>query len=393
MPGRSPRSGFRAGKGGDYMVTRSDTARFRNFWQEEIDSAAIYRALAEIEPAEKLAEVYRRLAEAEEAHIAFWEGKLRDAGARVPRRRSSFRSRAIVWLARRFGTQSIIPTLAMKEQAGRNSYDDQPEALAAKLPAVENSHARLLSMISRGPASGMEGGLLARLEGRHRAVGGNALRAAVLGANDGLVSVLSLVMGVAGAHSSNQAILVAGLAGTLAGACAMAMGEWLSVQSARELAQRQITIEADELREAPEEEQEELSLIYQAKGLERDEADTLAAKLMEDRENVLDTLTREELGIDPKELGGSAWEAAVTSFFLFLVGAIAPAAPFVFLSGTAAIVTSLAASGLALFAIGAAITLLTGRGVLYSGLRQLLIGMAAAGVTYGIGHLIGISVG
>jgi VIT1/CCC1 family predicted Fe2+/Mn2+ transporter len=375
------------------MVTRSDTARFRNFWQEEIDSAAIYRALAEIEPAEKLAEVYRRLAEAEEAHIAFWEGKLRDAGARVPRRRSSFRSRAIVWLARRFGTQSIIPTLAMKEQAGRNSYDDQPEALAAKLPAVENSHARLLSMISRGPASGMEGGLLARLEGRHRAVGGNALRAAVLGANDGLVSVLSLVMGVAGAHSSNQAILVAGLAGTLAGACAMAMGEWLSVQSARELAQRQITIEADELREAPEEEQEELSLIYQAKGLERDEADTLAAKLMEDRENVLDTLTREELGIDPKELGGSAWEAAVTSFFLFLVGAIAPAAPFVFLSGTAAIVTSLAASGLALFAIGAAITLLTGRGVLYSGLRQLLIGMAAAGVTYGIGHLIGISVG
>jgi VIT1/CCC1 family predicted Fe2+/Mn2+ transporter len=375
------------------MAKRSDAARFRDFWQEEIDSAAIYRALATFEPAEKLAEVYGRLADAEEAHIAFWEGKLRDAGTRVQRRRPSFRSRVIVWLARRFGTQSVIPTLAMKEQAGRHSYDDEPEALAAKLPAVENSHARLLSTISRGPAPGMEGGLLARLEGRHRAVGGNALRAAVLGANDGLVSVLSLVMGVAGAHSSNQAILVAGLAGTLAGACAMAMGEWLSVQSARELAQRQIAIEADELREAPEEEQEELSLIYQAKGLAKGEADTLAAKLMEDRENVLDTLAREELGLDPEELGGSAWEAAITSFFLFLLGAIAPAAPFVFLAGTAAIVTSLAASGLALFAIGAAITLLTGRGVLYSGSRQLLIGMAAAGVTYGIGHLIGVSVG
>jgi len=375
------------------MATRSDPARFRTFWQEEIDSAAIYRALAEIEPVEKLAEVYRRLAEAEEVHITFWEGKLRDAGVRPPRRRPTFRSRLIVWLARRFGTQSVIPTLAMKEQAGRHGYDDQPDALAAKLPAVEHSHARLLSTISRSPASGMEGGLLARLEGRHRAVGGNALRAAVLGANDGLVSVLSLVMGVAGAHSSNQAILVAGLAGTLAGACAMAMGEWLSVQSARELAQRQIAIEREELLEAPEEEQEELSLIYQAKGLDRGEADALAAKLMADRENVLDTLTREELGLDPEELGGSAWEAAITSFFLFFAGAIAPVAPFLFLAGTAAAMTSLVASGLALFVIGAAITLLTGRGVLYSGLRQLLIGMAAAGVTYGIGHLIGISIG
>jgi VIT1/CCC1 family predicted Fe2+/Mn2+ transporter len=200
-------------------------------------------------------------------------------------------------------------------------------------------------------------------------------------------------MGVAGAHSSNTAILVAGVAGTLAGAGAMAMGEWLSVQSARELAQRQIAIERDELQEAPEEEQEELSLIYQAKGLMKEEAETLAAKLMADKDNVLDTLAREELGIDPAELGGSAWEAAITSFVLFFAGAIAPVAPFLFLSGTAAIVTSLAASGFALFLIGAAITLLTGRGVLYSGLRQLLIGMAAAGVTFGIGRLIGVSVG
>ena len=375
------------------MAPRSDIARFRTNRQEEIDSASIYAAIAKLEPNEKLAEVYRRLAASEEAHIAFWEGKLRDAGARVPTRRPSVRSRAIVWLSRRFGTQSVIPMLAMKEQAGRSDYDGQPDALAANLPAVENSHARLLSTISHTRGSGMEGGLLARLEGRHRAVGGNALRAAVLGANDGLVSVLSLVMGVAGAHSSNKAILVAGLAGTLAGACAMAMGEWLSVQSARELAQRQIAIERDELAEAPEEEQEELSLIYQAKGLGSQEADALAAKLMTDKENVLDTLTREELGLDPAELGGSAWEAAITSFFLFFFGAVAPVAPFLFLSGPAAVVTSLAASGLALFMTGAVITLMTGRGVLFSGARQLLIGMAAAGVTFGIGRLIGVSVG
>ncbi|HQT93627.1 MAG: rubrerythrin family protein [Acidobacteria bacterium 21-70-11] len=375
------------------MAPRTDVARFRMNRQEEIDSAAIYAAIAKIEANEKLAEVYRRLAASEEAHVAFWEGKLRDAGAHVLARRPSVRSRVIVWLSRRFGTQSVIPMLAMKEQAGRSDYDGQPDALAANLPAVENSHARLLSTISHARGSGMEGGLLARLEGRHRAVGGNALRAAVLGANDGLVSVLSLVMGVAGAHSSNKAILVAGLAGTLAGACAMAMGEWLSVQSARELAQRQIAIERDELTEAPEEEQEELSLIYQAKGLGREEADVLAAKLMADKDNVLDTLTREELGLDPAELGGSAWEAAITSFFLFFCGAIAPVAPFLFLSGATAVVTSLAASGLALFATGAVITLMTGRGVLFSGTRQLLIGMAAAGVTFGIGRLIGISVG
>ncbi len=375
------------------MTQRDDVARFRRNRQEEIDSAAIYAAIAAVERSEKLAEVYRRLAAAEEAHIAFWERKLRDAAGRVPPRRPSFRSRVIVWLAKRFGTQSVIPMLAMKEQAGRHDYDDQPDALAANLPAVENSHARLLATISHARGSGMEGGLLARLEGRHRAVGGNALRAAVLGANDGLVSVLSLVMGVAGAHSSNRAILIAGLAGTLAGACAMAMGEWLSVQSARELAQRQIDIEREELLEAPEEEQEELSLIYQAKGLGQEEADALATKLMADKDNVLDTLTREELGLDPGELGGSAWEAAITSFFLFFAGAVAPVAPFLFLTGTAAVVTSLAASGAALFATGAAITLLTGRGVLFSGTRQLLIGMAAAAVTFGIGRLIGISVG
>jgi len=375
------------------MAPRTDVARFRINWQEEIDAAATYGALAKIERIETLAEVYRRLEAAEEAHIAFWEGKLRDAGARVPPRRPTLRSRVVVWLARRFGTQSVLPTLALKEQEGRHGYDDQADALAANLPAVENSHARLLATISHTQGSGMEGGLLARLEGRHRAVGGNALRAAVLGANDGLLSVLSLVMGVAGAHSSNSAILVAGLAGTLAGASSMAMGEWLSVQSSRELAQRQIAIEADELKEAPEEEQEELALIYQAKGLNKEEAEVLAAKLMSDQANVLDTLTREELGIDPAELGGSAWEAAISSFVLFFVGAIAPAAPFVFLSGPTAIVTSLVASGIALFLIGAAITLLTGRGVLFSGLRQLFIGMAAAGVTFGIGRLIGVSIG
>jgi VIT1/CCC1 family predicted Fe2+/Mn2+ transporter len=236
------------------------------------------------------------------------------------------------------------------------------------------------------------GPTIARLEGRHRALGGNALRAAVLGANDGLCSNLSLVMGVAGADLAPHAILVTGLAGLLAGACSMALGEWLSVGTTRESYQRQINTEADELEQVPEEEEEELALIYQAKGLPMDQAKALAQRLIANKETALDTLVREELGIDPDELGGSAWAAAGTSFLLFAIGAIFPVAPYFWLAGLPAVIASLAASGLALFLIGAGTTLFTGLGAWFSGLRQLLIGFAAAGVTYGVGKLIGVAV-
>jgi VIT1/CCC1 family predicted Fe2+/Mn2+ transporter len=238
----------------------------------------------------------------------------------------------------------------------------------------------------------VEGSALARLEGRHRAPGGNALRAAVLGANDGLVSNLSLVMGVAGAALSEQAILVTGLAGLLAGAGSMAMGEWLSVQSSRELHQRQIDVEAAELAAAPEEEEAELALIYEAKGLPPEQARALAARLVADPATALDALAREELGVDPAELGGSAWTAAWTSFALFAVGAVIPVAPFALLTGAAAVGASLVVSAAALFGIGAGITLLTGRGVWASGLRQLGIGLGAALLTFGVGRLIGVAV-
>jgi VIT1/CCC1 family predicted Fe2+/Mn2+ transporter len=171
----------------------------------------------------------------------------------------------------------------------------------------------------------------------------------------------------------------------------MALGEWLSVQSSRELYKRQLAIEEEELKTSPEEEQEELALIYQAKGVAPEEARALAARLTADPTQALDTLAREELGIDPEELGGSAWEAALTSFVLFALGAIIPVAPFLFLAGNTAVVASLAVSALGLFAIGAAITLLTGRGVWFSGLRQMGFGLIAAAVTYGIGRLMGVT--
>jgi VIT1/CCC1 family predicted Fe2+/Mn2+ transporter len=256
----------------------------------------------------------------------------------------------------------------------------------------ERTHARLLRRVSQA-TGGLEGSAIAQLEGRHRAAGGNALRAAVLGANDGLVSNLSLVMGVAGANLPGRTILISGLAGLLAGAFSMALGEWLSVQSSRELHQHQIELERAEIKASPDEEAEELALIYQARGLDEAQARSMASKIMRDEAAAVETLTREELGIDPESLGGSAWEAALTSLVLFAMGAIVPVIAFIVLAGAAAVMTSVALSALALFVIGAGITLFTGRPVVASGMRQVLFGLAAAAVTYAIGRVIGVAIG
>jgi VIT1/CCC1 family predicted Fe2+/Mn2+ transporter len=375
----------------DSSESSADVKRLLANWQDEIDSVALYGALAELEDDPRLADVYRRLAAAEDRHAGFWEGKLRAAGVRVPERRPSWRTRLLIAVARRFGSQLVLPTLNDLERGDSRGYDAQPESRDTAMPAEERSHARLLVSLAGG--SGVEGAALGRLEGRHRAASGNALRAAVLGANDGLLSNFSLVMGVAGAQVSAATVLLTGLAGLLAGAGSMAMGEWVSVQSARELAGHQLEIEAREIDEIPDEEREELALIYEAKGLDPEQARLLATRQIADRTTALDTLAREELGIDPDELGGSAAVAAGTSFVLFGLGAILPVLPFFFLSGTAAVIASAALSMLGLFAIGALITVFTGRGALFSGGRQVLIGGAAAALTYLVGLAIGGVVG
>lgn len=374
------------------MRTDRDTSRYRQNRQDEIDAATLYRELAELEPRPELAGIYRRLADTEEQHAAFWEAKLRDRGAAVPPRRASTRARLLGWFGRRLGPGFLLSTMSDQEAAGQTMYDAQPEAAGTSLPADERSHARLLRSLAGTGGGAVTGGLIARLEGRHRSVGGNALRAAVLGANDGLVSNLALVMGVAGAALSNDAILVGGLAGLLAGSCSMALGEWVSVQSSRELHERQIAVEAAEIAEIPDEEAAELVLIYQAKGLPEDQAMSLAERIMASEQAALDTMTREELGIDPEELGGSPWAAAGTSFLLFAIGAIVPVLPFLFRTGPTAVAGSVALSAVALFALGAGISLLTGRGTLFTGTRQMLLGVAAAAITYGIGYLLGVTV-
>jgi len=357
--------------------------------EDELNGAYLYDVLSKAEKDERLAEVYSRMAAAERRHANKWVEKLKAEGIKTPSFSPNWRSRTLGWAAKRFGVAAVLPTITNMEQKDSNKYANTPGA--ADMSADELSHSRLLQQVTRNISGGMEGGMVARLEGRHRASGGNALRAAVLGANDGLVSNLSLVMGVVGAEFQNSTILVTGLAGLLAGAFSMALGEWLSVQSSRELYQHQIAIEEAEIQSAPEEEAEELALIYEARGMPKEEARKLADKIFEDPDHALETLSREELNVDPNELGGSAWEAAITSFFLFSIGAIIPVVAFTFMSGTAAIIASLLISAVGLFIIGGGITLFTGRNVLFSGFRQVTFGLLAAAITFGIGRLIGVN--
>ena len=374
------------------MTDIVDIRRYRQNLQDEIDSYTLYSILAGVEKQPQLSQVYAKMAEEEEHHARFWEKKLKEAGDPLMPRRPGWRTMILGWLARRLGAGFVLPTIAKKERSGSASYSAQPELKGTHMTGQEATHERLIMTIAGKTRGGMQGGALAQLEGRHRAGGGNALRAAVLGANDGLLSNMSLVMGVAGAALSEKTILVTGIAGLLAGACSMALGEWLSVQSSRELYEHQISIEASELAGLPQEEEQELALIYQAKGLPPEPARQLAKQIMADQSITLDTLAREELGVDPEELGGSAWEAAITSFFLFAFGAFIPLAPFIFLRGGGAAITSLVVSGLGMFVIGAAITLLTGKNALFAGLRQVLFGLAAAGITFTIGHVIGVAI-
>lgn len=220
-----------------------------------------------------------------------------------------------------------------------------------------------------------------------------ALRAAIFGANDGLVSNLSLIMGVAGAGVENSVVILAGVAGLLAGAFSMAGGEYISMRVQREVFERLIHLEAHEIGTDPELERRELAELYQRKGISPDLAGRLAQELMRDPEVALETHAREELGLDPKEGLGSPWAAAGSSFATFSVGAIIPLIPFWFVSGSAAVIASAVLSILALFAVGAGMSFLTGRNPLISGMRMMAIGSAAAAITYGVGKLLDVSTG
>jgi VIT1/CCC1 family predicted Fe2+/Mn2+ transporter len=369
----------------------------------ERDAVALYESLAAIEKDPRRAEAFRTIAGNERRHAEIWAGKLRELGVSVPQADGPrLRVRAIVFLARLFGTHAVRDLVLSLEGDEEDLYVAQTSPEVAGIAADEREHAEIWRRISRvaaGPAAGRAPITAARApdeilaaERWHRAGRSGTLRAVIFGVSDGLVSNMALVMGVAGASQGEGSfVLLAGIAGLLAGAFSMAAGEYVSMQSQRELFERQIALERAELEAMPEEEQAELAGVFRAKGFTEAEATAIAARMFRDKDHALDTLVREELGLDPDELG-SPWGAAGGSFAAFGIGAAIPVLPYVVATGSAPFVTSIGLSIAALFAVGAGVSLLTGRGLLFSGGRQVLIGVGAATITYVVGRVIGVAI-
>ncbi len=363
--------------------------RWRDMLASERDAAALYSRLADAQTGERQ-EIFRELASIELKHAAHWEDKLRAAGADVPAAGGpSLRTRLIGTAARRLSVEAVLPMIERAEKADAGTYDNDPDA-APGMAADERSHARTLAHLLDGGRPDPQA-QIRRRESWHRSDRSGALRAGVFGVSDGLVSNTALVMGFAGSGTSRTVTLLAGIAGLLAGSFSMAAGEYISMSSQREMYEREISLEQAELEEKPEEEHAELVLIYRAKGLSKPEAERLADRIMADRSVALDTLAREELGLDPDELG-SPWGAAFSSLFAFAIGAFVVIIPYLAGSGTAALVAAIGLAVAALFGVGASIGALNGRGVLRSGLRQVIAGVIAGAVTFGVGHLIGAHV-
>jgi vacuolar iron transporter family protein len=359
--------------------------RIREMYADELAGGALYRGLADHATEEQRA-AFLHLADDEERHAEHWAHLLREAGVEPKRPRVPFRVRVLCLLARTFGAAAVLPILLRTESAEFDRYRADAEA-TTQMVQQEAAAGRTIAAM-QGVATG---GRIARSEGRHRAGIGGALRATVFGLNDGLVSNFSLVMGVAGGTSDQSFILLAGVAGLVAGAFSMASGEWLSVRSQRELYENELRIEREELAAFPDEERDELELIYRAKGVPAPAARELARSIMEQGDVALDTLAREELGLDPARLG-SPWVAAIASFFAFAFGALVPVVPFFFGSGTAPTVVAAVTSVTALFAVGAATSVFTGRHAGRAGARMALIGAVVAAVTFGAGTAIGTNV-
>ncbi|MEW5788851.1 MAG: VIT1/CCC1 transporter family protein [Pseudomonadota bacterium] len=338
-------------------------------WTEEKRSAWLYRIVSDAESGSPRQVLFLELAQAAERQAGLWEAEMAKAGLAVPQRFvPDARCRLVGWLVPRLGVRPLRHVLAAMKVRGMSLYHTavRPHGMPVNLEQMRGED--------------------------HKTGGGGNLRAAVFGVNDGLVSNASLILGVAGAGAAGDVILLSGTAGLLAGAFSMAAGEYVSVRSQREFHEYQITLEREELEQYPKEEAAELALIYQAKGVSAEEARRMADTLLQDPDQALDTLAREELGLNPEELG-SPWGAAISSFLAFSLGALVPLLPYVLLSGERAFAGTLLASGISLFGVGAALSLFTGRHALLGGLRMLLIGGAAGLATWLIGGALGVALG
>lgn len=375
--------------------------RYLRYLAAERAAARMYRALADLTRGERR-EALLELADIEVRHAGHWELLLREAGAVIPPDdgRLAPDDAALLERARTLSLDAVLPDLEAAERAAQGMYDDEPDALPG-MADDERIHEQVLHRLQRTPeplpaskprsVDSVRRGLN-RAEPWHRTDRSGSLRAAVFGVSDGLVSNTALVMGFAGSGAERGTVLLAGVAGLLAGAFSMGAGEYVSVASQRDVFRREIALEAAELRDKPLEEQRELELLYRAKGLDKTTARRAAERIMADPEVALDTLAREELGLDPGELG-SPVKVALSSFGAFAVGAIVPVIPYLLTGGVAALVLAIVLATVALVVVGGAVGRLSGLGIGRSALRQVVVGAGAAAVTYVLGSLIGTGLG
>jgi VIT1/CCC1 family predicted Fe2+/Mn2+ transporter len=357
--------------------------------QTEVDAGFLYKLLADHEEDPNVAAVFRQMSEIEHTHALAFAKKFNLSPEQLPK--PSGRAKTLAFIGKIFGYDYVLGVLLDTEKSISTAIAGARKKSKSTSSISDTAHVTILKNILNSSKT-VSGSNLARFEKRHRSVGGNALRAAVLGGNDGLVSNFSLVMGIAGATSGQDEVLLTGLAGLLAGALSMALGEWISVRSSQELYENQMNLEMEELEANPEGEEKELALIYLSKGVPETQAIQMAREVIGNKEHAHEILVKEELGINSEDLQGSAMEAAITSFVLFGIGAIIPVIPFFFLGGLKAVLLSAFFSAIGLFGIGSAITLFTGKSIWYSGFRQVLFGLMAAAITFGIGKWIGVSI-
>jgi vacuolar iron transporter family protein len=330
-------------------------------WRSEKTAAYLSGAVAACEPDPAKARLFREMAGAAEEQAGILAKDLKQVPVFTP----SLRSRITAFLIETFGPRAMRPVLSASKVRGVSVYSGK----------VQEGHPWPTSVEDVGR--------------RHKSYGGGTLRAGVFGVNDGLVSNTCLVMGVAGAAAEPSVLILTGVAGLLAGAFSMAAGEFISMLSQKEMFEHQIAQERDELERYPKEEAEELALIYAARGLPLAEARDVATKLIANPEQALDTLAREELGLNPDDLGSPSG-AAISSFVAFSIGASLPLIPFL-LGLSPGVPIAAAISGAALFVVGAVLSLFSGRSALLGGLRMLLIGSMAAAATYFIGSLFNVA--
>ena len=385
-------------------MSKQDPRRFLKYLEAERKASMLYRSLAEASAGERR-EALLELADIEDEHAAHWVAKLEEYGVPIPAAPTSLDpdDAAMVARARAAGMDDVLAHLEEAEGADAGMYDDEPEA-PDSMSADEREHAETFRRLrEHAPATAaIDRGVISADgsvdfgEKWHRVDTSGSVRAAIFGISDGLVSNTALVMGFAGTGTDNGVVLFAGVAGLLAGAFSMAAGEYVSVASQRDLFERELEMEARELREKPDEERKELELIYRAKGMDRATAKAAADRIFADPKAALDTLAREELGLNPDELG-NPYKVALSSFAAFAIGAFVVVLPYLlaviwpslFGSDSVPLIIAITLSVMAMLVVGGLVGKFSGRGVARGAIRQFVVGALAAGVTFIIGRVIG----